>query len=265
MQIKEERDLTQCSVTFHLRESFVRGLPKPSGEQLKGFRERYELSQLAVDHDNLIGRYGRFQTEYGRGLIQELGLIYDRHRAMASCLFLRTEDAFVVVEDLMRSVYDVCPDALREALSRITYVTTTKAKFSGMLRPLFSPGMQRLFAKWDDVDSGSVVAPMKAAEWPPASRAMVHAAPDYWQDFFGEGAPKKGVVVPYSLRFQVNLVPRFHKVLSHEVQLSVENAEDCLENKYLVTSELAQRVNLHLALGGSFQQPLPLQASAVSK
>jgi len=29
--------------------------------------------------------------------------------------------------------------------------------------------------------------------------------------------------------------------------------------------QLAQRVNLHLALGGSFQQPVPLQANAVSK
>jgi NodT family efflux transporter outer membrane factor (OMF) lipoprotein len=33
----------------------------------------------------------------------------------------------------------------------------------------------------------------------------------------------------------------------------------------LQSDQLAQRVNLHLALGGSFQQPLPLQASAASK
>jgi outer membrane protein, multidrug efflux system len=31
------------------------------------------------------------------------------------------------------------------------------------------------------------------------------------------------------------------------------------------SEQLAQRVNLHLALGGSFQQPVPLQASAASK
>ena len=33
----------------------------------------------------------------------------------------------------------------------------------------------------------------------------------------------------------------------------------------LQSEQLAQRVNLHLALGGSFQQPVPLQASAASK
>lgn len=245
MSVKEERGLTQCSVDIHLEKSFVIALPKPSEERLNDFRARYDLAKLAVDDDNdLIGREGNLPEAGGR--VQQIGLVYSSDRAAAICLGTTTEAAITAIEDLMRSVYGARMEDFRRAVNYLSYDTATKVTFSGPLHPLFSRQLQSIFARWEDVDSGAVVTPMRSGEWPPTRTAMVHTTGDYWEKYFGEGAPKRGFVMPSNIRFQVKIPTRFYKMLNYEVLIVVESTEDFLEHRYFVKSDFPYRAHIEV-------------------
>jgi hypothetical protein len=125
-----------------------------------------------------------------------------------------TDHAFTILHDASRELFGLNPDDIRKAAIYIEYGTTTKIQFSKPLAPLFCKEMQELLAKWKNIDSRAVVDET-GGQWPPTSSAFIHASPEYWEKYFGKGAPKEALVIPMDLEFRIYLPSRFYKMTSY--------------------------------------------------
>jgi hypothetical protein len=247
MPVQEERAFTQCGVDFHLKKPFVIGLGKPSADRLDDLRTRYDLAKFTYDGDkDLLGRDGKLQTQQGVARLREIGLLSSSDRAAAICLGGTTSDAILALEDIIQTAFGVEAASLRNAINYVSYDTATKVQFGGPLYALFAPPVRTLFEQWGNIDSKAVIATFEPTRWPPDSSAMVHTTEDYWEKYFGEGAPKNGFVVPSDLHFHVYVPTRFFKMTKYELQLAVESTEDFLEHKYFVKSEMPHFAHMQL-------------------
>jgi hypothetical protein len=250
---KEDRAYTQCGIEVHLSKRFVISLAKPSDVVLDQIREHYALVKLTYDDDrDLIGGDGKLLDGATEVIIREIGLLTSREIAAATVLGGTTDKAMALIEDVSRRAFGASRDALIAGTTYLDYQTTTKLQFSNSPLGLFGADFRALSSKWTDIDSLAVVAPMNPGEWPPTSSAMVHAQPDYWEKYFGKGAPKQAFVVPSDLDFYVYLPTRFFKMTKYRIRISVESVEDYLENKYFLTTELPYLA--HMSLANSLDQ-----------
>jgi len=247
MSVTEEREFTQCGVDLHIKKTFSIGLPRPSEERLDDLRARYRLGKLALDDDgDLMGREGTIETDEGEARIREIGYLQSRDRASIICLGAPTSVAIATLEDVIQTAYAIPPSSVRAALDYLTYDTTTKVQFSAPLYGLFNAGIQQLFQQWGSVDSKRIVtsADLSQGDWPPTSEAMTHTTAEFWEKYFGKGAPDEALVVPLSLRFRVKVPTRFYRLLDYDIRIAVESTEDFLEHKYFVSTEFPHSAHM---------------------
>jgi|GEM_PF-5923368 len=247
MGIHEIRQLTQCSIELHLEKSFFITLARPSDERMNLLRKRYKFSKLAFDDDrDLIGSEGSLEVSGVPGSVREVIVLSSREVAGATCFGQATHTALAVVEDVAKGAFDVVPEALKAATLYVTYKTTTKIRFGGPVVRLLGSTLQEQFARWMDVKNRSLAALIEKDAWPPVKPAVVHATAEYWEKYFGEGAPDHAFVVPADLDFFVYLPSRFFKMTKYRFRLTVESFEEFLDNEYYVTSEMPYTA--HMAL-----------------
>ena len=246
MATSEERAYTQSSIQINLEQPFCIAMREPSEEQLEQIRTQYEFSKIKCDDDNgLVGIQGRYNIDSHDFMIRQIHIDGARNIASCTCLGTHTDNALIVLEDIFMRAYGVDRGVLKDITLYITFDTVTKIQFSCGLKKIFSPGIQEILEKWENIKSQSVTAVL-SDEWPPRCSAMVNAKKDYWDKYFGEGAPGNALVIPTDIDINIYLPNRFFKMTKYRVRLNVESVEDYLENKYFVKTELAHRAHMDL-------------------